>query len=179
MKCLILAAGYGTRLGDLTKNKPKPLIEVNGKSVIEGIIDSLHVNGITQIIVNLHYLPTVITERIISKALYYYEPRLLGHDGTINALKEWLRDDDFFVINGDTITNVDYMDMIKFHKNGTIETITVLMDQWRCAGTWIYSKEYFATPNLPVIPYRPVGLEWHDIGTLDRLKETQEFYGKI
>ena len=173
MKALILAAGYGTRLGDLTKDKPKPLIEVNGKSVIEGIIDRLHVHGISQIIVNLHYLPTVISERIISRALYYYEPRLLGHEGTINALKDWLKDDDFFVINGDTISNVDFTQMKEMYKQGTI---SVLMDQWRCAGTWIYSKEYFDNKDLPVNRYRPLGLEWRDIGTPERLKEAQEYY---
>ena len=172
MKALILAAGYGTRLGDLTKDKPKPLIEINGKSVIEGIIDRLHMNGITEIIVNLHYLPTVITERIISKALYYYEPKLLGHDGTIAALKNWLNED-FFVINGDTISNVDFSEMAKQHK---VNMISVLMDQWRCAGVWLYSKEYFENKNLPVIPYRPTDLTWHDIGTPERLKEAQEYY---
>ena len=176
MKCLILAAGYGSRLGELTKNKPKPLIEVDGKSVIEGIIDRLHVDGISEIMVNLHYLPTVITERILSNALYYYEPRLLGHEGTIHALKDWLKDDDFFVINGDTISNVNYTQMKEIHKGGTI---TVLMDQWRCAGTWLYSEEYFENKDLPVIPYRPLGLEWHDIGDPKRLREAEEFYGKV
>ncbi len=173
MRALILSAGYGSRLGELTKDKPKPLIEVNGKSVIEGIIDRLHIHGITEIIVNLHYLPTAITERINSNALYYYEPRLLGHDGTINALKEWLKGDDFFVINGDTISNVDYTEMRRYYK---YNTITALMDQWRCAGTWIYPKEYFDNKNLSAIPYRPRGLEWHDIGTPERLEEAKKYY---
>lgn len=175
MKALVLAAGYGSRLGDLTRDKPKPLIEVNGKSVIEGIIAQLHMDSITQIIVNLHYLPTVITERIMNKALYYYEPRLLGHEGTINALKEWLKDDDFFVINGDTISNIDYTQMKSLHQKGTI---SVLMDQWRCAGVWIYGKEYFIDKNLPIIPHRPIGLEWRDIGTPERLREAKEHYEK-
>lgn len=173
MKAVCLAAGYGTRLGELTKDKPKPTIVVGGRTVIEQIIDSLHIHGITQIIVNLHYLPTVITERINNRALYYYEPRLLGHEGTIWALKDWLKDDDFFVINADTISNVDFTQMKHLHCPATI---SVLMDQWRCAGTWLYSKEYFLHKNLPVIPYRPLGLEWRDIGTMERLKEAQEFY---
>lgn len=176
MKALILAAGYGTRLGELTKDKPKPIIEVGGKSVIEGIIDRLHIHGITEIIVNLHYLPTVISERIMSKALYYYEPKLLGHDGTIWALKEWLGREDFLVINGDTISNVDYTEMMLRHQKGTI---SVLMDNWRCAGTWLYSGEYFIDKNLPVVPYRPLGLEWHDIGTKERLEEAKKYFEKL
>lgn len=173
MKALILAAGYGSRLGDITKDTPKPTIVVGGRTVIEQIIDNLHIHGITQIIVNLHYLPTVITERINNRALYFYEPRLLGHDGTMHALEKWL-DDDFFVINGDTISNVDFSKMRTYHKE---KTISVLMDNWRCAGTWLYSKEYFQDKTLPVIPYRPENLEWHDIGDPERLRIAKEFYG--
>ena len=173
MRALILSAGYGSRLGEIVKNNPKPLIEIDGKSVIERIIDRLHIHGVTQIIVNVHYLPTVISERIMSNALYYYEPRLLGHDGTIHALKDWLKDDDFFVINGDTISNVDYTQMMVTHQKNTI---SVLMDQWRCAGTWLYDRAIFFDKDLSVVPYRPLGLEWRDIGTPERLEEAKKYY---
>lgn len=173
-KALILAGGYGSRLGELTKDKPKPTIVINGKTVIEQIIERLHIHGITQIIVNIHYLPTIITEKINGNALYFYEPILLGHDGTIDALREWLRTDDhFWIINGDTISNVNYTDMELRHKPGTI---SALMDLWRCAGTWIYSKEYFQYKDLPIRPYRQLGLVWHDIGTPERLEEAKKFY---
>jgi NDP-sugar pyrophosphorylase family protein len=173
IKALILAGGYGSRLGELTKDKPKPTIEVGGKSVIQRIIDSLHSHGILQIIVNVHYLPIIITEKINGNALYFFEEVLLGHEGTISALKNWLSDDNFLVINGDTISTVDYSEMIRVHKKGTI---TVLYDNWRAAGTWIYDREYFNNPDLPVIPYRPLGLRWFDIGLPERLEEAKEFF---
>lgn len=175
IKALILAGGYGTRLGELTKNQPKPTIVINGKTVIEQIIERLHLHKITQIIVNLHYLPVVMTEKITNKALFYYEPRLLGHDGTISALRDWLEDNYFLVINGDTISNIDFSDMIAFHKNGTV---TVLMDNWRCAGVWLYDTDYFINKDLSIIPYRPVNLIWHDIGTPERLQKAKEYYEK-
>lgn len=173
MKALILSAGYGTRLGELTKDRPKPTIEVGGKTVIERIIENLHLHGLTEIIVNLHYLPTVMTERITNKALFYYEPVLLGHEGTIMALRKWLERDDFFVINGDTISNVDYTLMKQRHVSGSI---TALMDENRCAGVWIYPPNYFQNQNTPIVPYRPPNLVWHDMGTPERLKEAQEYY---
>ena len=173
MKVLILAAGRGSRLGELTKDRPKPIIEIGGRTVLERIIDNLHSHGIYEIIINCHYLPLIITERVSTNALYFYEEHLLGHDGTISALRKWLENDDFIVQNGDTISNVNYTDMLLNHK---IDSISVLLDNWRAAGTWIYSKDYFTKKNLPIIPYRPANLIWHDIGDPSRLQIARDFY---
>ena len=53
---MILAAGLGTRMAPLTREKPKPLIEVNGKPLIDHAIDRLVRGGVNFIVVNLHYL---------------------------------------------------------------------------------------------------------------------------
>ena len=173
IKALILAAGRGSRLGELTKNMPKPEIEIAGKTVLQRIIDNLHQHGIYQIIANCHYLPLIITAKTGVNCLFFYEEILLGHDGTISALKSWLEGDDFFVINGDTISNVNYTEMKQQHKRGTIN---VLMDNWRACGTWIYPKEYFTNKDISIVPYRPAGLVWWDIGTKERLKKAREFF---
>ena len=59
MKAFILAAGLGTRLKDLTKDLPKPLLKVKGKSLIEWNILKLKSAGFDQIIINTHYLAAV------------------------------------------------------------------------------------------------------------------------
>ena len=51
MKAIIIAAGQGLRLGDLTKNLPKSLLDINGKSILERQTELLQANGITEIIV--------------------------------------------------------------------------------------------------------------------------------
>lgn len=168
-----MAAGRGTRLGSLTKNQPKPTLKVGGKSIIKRIVENLHKFGIYEIVINLHYLPLAITEEIGADALYFYEEQLLGHEGTVNALRNWLNDDDFFIFNGDTISNVDLIAMKQNHKEGTI---SALMDVWRCAGVWIYPKKYFEKEDLPIVPYRPTGLVWFDVGTPARLKEARSFF---
>lgn len=131
-------------MGELTKYHPKPTLKIGNKTVIERIIDNLHLHGVFEILVNVHYLPVKIITEVTSNALYYYEPQLLGHEGTIVALKEWLKDEKFFVINGDTISTVNFTEMRQIHRENTI---SVLMDQWRCAGVWLYSPEYFGNPK--------------------------------
>ena len=173
MKALILAAGRGSRLGELTKDRPKPTIEIAGKTILQHIIDNVYQHNIYDIIINCHYLPLIITEKVGSKALYFYEEVLLGHEGTISALSNWLKGEDFFLINGDTISNVNLTEMRNRHRE---KSISVLMDAWRCAGTWLYSKEYFDDSNLPIFPYRPSSLVWHDTGTPERLEEAKKYY---
>ena len=64
MKAFILAAGLGTRLKNLTKDLPKPLIKVKGKSLLEWNILKLKTAGIDHIIINTHYLGSRIEEAI-------------------------------------------------------------------------------------------------------------------
>jgi len=169
---VILAGGYGTRLKKLTKTIPKPMIVIAGKPVIRHIIDNLHIAGINQIIVKTHYLPEVIMKYLGNSVMYYYESELLSHKETIIALQGQINDN-FFVINGDTLSNVDYRKMLKTHKENTI---TVLMDEWRCAGTWLYSRQYFKDQSIAVYPYRQTGLLWFDIGTPERLQAAKDYY---
>lgn len=173
MKAIILAGGYGTRLGTLTKNLPKPLIKIGGKPVLEHIIDRLNLHGIHEIIINTHYLPVAVNEHMETRALYYHVNRLLGHDGTIFALKEWIKDDYFFVINGDTLSNVNYSVMKNIKRD---DMIIALMEENRAAGTWLYPPTYLENSALSIRPYRPTDLVWHDIGTPERLKKAKAFY---
>jgi NDP-sugar pyrophosphorylase family protein len=172
LKVVLLSAGYGTRLGALTKDKPKALIDLNGKPLIEHTLTRLAQHGLTDVIVNIHYLPQLLPAYLHERVLYYYEPRLLGHVKTLLSLRHWLRDADFMVINADTITDVDYTEMQDFHQRAKAlkgPIITTCMDEYRATGTWIYSQEFFNHVGLPVMPYRPVGLFWQDAGTPERL----------
>ena len=106
MRALILAGGYGTRLGELTKSLPKSLIEVGGIPIIDRTIHKLVEVGITEITINTHYLSEMVSVHLSKKfknlnIREVFEPELLGTAGTLKANIEWLAVDDFIVMHGD------------------------------------------------------------------------------
>ncbi len=121
MKALILAAGKGTRLQDLTRNCPKPMLPVQGKPLLEWVVTWLRAHGITEIAMNLHYCPAVITEhfgngsRFGVELTYSHEPTLLGTAGAAKRLAHFL-DEPFVVAYGDLFTNLDLQRLIDAHQ---------------------------------------------------------------
>ncbi|MBN9543018.1 MAG: nucleotidyltransferase family protein [Alphaproteobacteria bacterium] len=110
-EAMILCAGLGTRMRPLTDNLPKPLIPVLNKPILDYLIESLTNYGVTKIVINKHYFPEQIEERVnIYKNKYpntnfitIFEPELLDSGGGVkNASKHFLGSS-IFVINGDII----------------------------------------------------------------------------
>ena len=95
-KAIILAAGFGKRLLPLTKEHPKPLLEIGGKKLIEYSIDLLRENNITEIIINSHYLHEKISEFINKKypniSLSYEKNILDTGGGILNAMSFFKQD---------------------------------------------------------------------------------------
>ena len=88
MRALILAGGYGTRLGELTKSLPKALVEVGGVPIIDRTIKKLTEIGITEITINTHYLHEMVKDHLNKrwedlKLRIVFEPELLGTAGTL------------------------------------------------------------------------------------------------
>lgn len=121
MKGLILAAGKGTRLRDLTLNRPKPMLPVQGKPLLAHHIEWLQANGIKQIAMNLHHCPTVITDyfgdgsRFGVEITYSYEAQLLGTAGAAKRLQAFF-DEPFVVVYGDVFTNLALARLVAFHE---------------------------------------------------------------
>ena len=63
-KALILAAGFGTRLRPHTNDKPKPMVEVNGRSLIWRTLDKLRAAGISYVVVNAHYNAELLAQHM-------------------------------------------------------------------------------------------------------------------
>ena len=100
---MILAAGLGTRMRPITKQTPKSLVQVDGHSLIDHIIDRLVEGGVTDIVVNLHYLGDQV-ERQLSRrespniTFSWEHGELLETGGGVkNALKQ-LGNDPFWVV---------------------------------------------------------------------------------
>ena len=146
MKAMILAAGFGKRLGHLTQNTPKPLIQVKGKALIDYHLDKLIKSGFEMVVINLHYLGEQIEEHIASnfsgkiKIIFSHEKEILGTcGGILNAINHF-GNDDFLVLNADIFSDIDYVYFKKFKaptifaikndKNGdfSIENEKVIVD---------------------------------------------------
>ena len=131
MKSIILAAGKGTRLGNLTNEIPKPMLPINGKPLLEYIVLYLKNNGIIEIGINLFTMSEQIVEYFGDgekwdlKIHYSFEDRLLGTAGSIVKFEEWLKDEEkFLVIYGDILTNQSLKPLIELHKkNNTFATL--------------------------------------------------------
>lgn len=122
MKAMILTAGYGTRLGDLTKDMPKPMLPIEGKPMLEYIIRHLVACGFAEIALNLHFKPETIRSyfgdgsRLGASIVYSYEPELLGTAGGVKQMSHFLgKDNDFLVQYGDVVTDQNMKALIDFH----------------------------------------------------------------
>ncbi len=124
MKAMILAAGLGTRLRPLTDKIPKPLLPINGHPLIHYTLALLKRHGITDVVINLHYLGDQIRQALGNgKKLgftieYSDEPEILGTGGGILKAKSFFEDEsDFLVINADIITDLDLTNLIREHRH--------------------------------------------------------------
>jgi len=65
---MIMAAGLGKRMRPLTATRPKPLIEVNGKALLDHVLEKLHAAGVRKVVVNVHYLADALEAHLASRA---------------------------------------------------------------------------------------------------------------
>lgn len=120
MKALVLAAGQGTRLRQLTRNRPKAMLPIGGKPLLEHILVWLRDAGVSDIAVNLHHCPQVIPDylgdgsRLDISVCYSYETQLLGSAGAAKRLQSFF-DEPFIVVYGDLLTHIDLGQLIDFH----------------------------------------------------------------
>lgn len=121
MKSIILAGGRGTRLQPYSLVVPKPLIPVGDMPVIELIIKRLRKFGMDEFIVTTGYLGDLIKavcgdgSRWGVHIEYSDEPEPLGTIGPLNLIRDQLTES-FIVVNGDTITDIDIHQLVKFHR---------------------------------------------------------------
>lgn len=126
MKALILAAGLGSRLRPLTETIPKPLVPIAGVPLLKYHLDHLKGHGVTDILINTHYLAEQIDQFINDyskqsggsmKITTTYEPELLGSAGTLKSNQDFFADEeDFLVVYSDNLTDIDYSKLLEQHR---------------------------------------------------------------
>lgn len=134
-RAMILAAGLGTRMRPLTDDRPKPLVKVAGRALIDHAIDRLVTAGITTIVVNVHYhadmLKAHLAKRTNVKIIISDETdAILGTGGGIARALPHFEGEPFFVHNSDTIWTEGYghaIDRLKARWNPDEMDVLLLM----------------------------------------------------
>ncbi len=117
-----MAGGEGSRLRPLTINRPKPMVAIVNQPCLGHIFDLLKRHGITEAVVTLQYLASVIQDHYGTGAgtgmrlRYSVEETPLGTGGSVRQIGDAL-DDTFLVISGDALTNIDLGKVIAFHRD--------------------------------------------------------------
>ena len=150
MKCLILAAGYATRLYPLTENFPKPLLEVGGKPILDWLVEDLDKDGAVEgyVVVTNHKYAPVFEQWAAGRNISIIDDGTSSNDCRLGAVKDMLLginaagiDDDLLVMAGDNLLSFSLCrflgyarskgtscimryhepDLAKLHKTGVIE----------------------------------------------------------
>ena len=122
MKAVVMAGGEGTRLRPLTINRPKPMVSLVDRPVIQHIIELLKLHGITEIIITVQYLANAIQDYYGDggaygvNITYSLEEVPLGTAGSVKNA-EHLLDEPFLVISGDALTDINLTQVIDHHLN--------------------------------------------------------------
>jgi mannose-1-phosphate guanylyltransferase len=166
-----LTAGQGTRLRPLSFVRAKPAVPVAGEPLVRRILRYVSGHGVRDAVLNLHHLPETITGLVGDgsdlgmRVRYSFESPVLGSAGGPRKALSLLADEDFFIINGDTLTTVDLHALAENHRQtGALVTIAVVPNQWpeRYGGLVLDATGRFHSVvprGSPVRSYHVVGVQ--------------------
>ncbi len=177
MKTVLLAGGLGTRIGEETHNKPKPMVEIGGWPIIWHIMNLYAHYGHNEFVVALGYRGSVIKDFFLN---YHHLNSNLRIDlsngdvqttekflrdwiihlidtgansmtgGRIGRLREQLRDETFMLTYGDGVCNLDIEDLIRFHRShGKLATVTTVRPAARFGGMELDSDQVVEFKEKP------------------------------
>lgn len=121
---MVLAAGYGKRMRPLTESRPKPMVELMGRSLIDRILDRLDAAGVERVVVNTHHLAEMLEAHLARRAtpavaISREDEDVLDTGGGVKRALDVLDAESFYVLNGDV-----------FWLDGCAPALTRLAQQW-------------------------------------------------
>ncbi len=140
-RALILSAGRGERLRPLTDDRPKTMVLVAGRPVLEYHVTLLRDLGIRELAINLHHQPHVVMNHFGDGSLwdvsirYSLEDQLLGTAGAVRRLRDFLGEGTFLVIYGDNLFDYDLSPLLDLHsRQGSVATLGLFRGENPRAG---------------------------------------------
>ena len=133
MKVMILSAGKGTRMGEITETIPKVLVDINGKSLLRRAVEKCVSHGFDDIIINVHHFAGMVEEEIgrLRKAGFRISisderKELLDTGGGLFKARHFFGREPFLLYNADIITDFDLKSLLHYHfKKGGLATLAV------------------------------------------------------
>jgi NDP-sugar pyrophosphorylase family protein len=164
VKAMILAAGLGTRLRPLTDDRPKALVEINGRTLLEITLSRLRSVGVSEVIINVHHFADMIADYLKANDNFGMrielsrEEVLLDTGGGLKKAAHFFLEDSgrseepFIVHNVDVLSTIDMQRMVEFHaENQALATLAVqerktsryllFDDQHRLCGRQLFSNQ--------------------------------------
>tara|TARA_Y100001970_G_scaffold53704_1_gene68081 strand:- start:20939 stop:22030 length:1092 start_codon:yes stop_codon:yes gene_type:complete len=130
-RVIIMSGGKGKRLLPLTKNKPKSLIEVQGKPMLEQVILNIKKFGFYKFTLSINYLGDMIKKyfktgkKLEVNINYIKEKKPLGTAGSLYLLKK-IKNQEIIVTNCDVISEINYADVLDYHKSNSADATMVV-----------------------------------------------------
>lgn len=134
MQAILLAGGLGTRLKSVVKDRPKPMALIQNKPFLEYVLKELKKNGITDIIFAVGYKGSMVEEyfkdgsKFGIRVFYSYEEEPLGTAGAIKNAEKYIEEETFFVLNADTLYQLDYSRLIRIQREQDLDLALVLRE---------------------------------------------------
>jgi MurNAc alpha-1-phosphate uridylyltransferase len=104
---MVMAAGFGSRMRHLTEDRPKPLVTVQGKTLLDHALDRLVAAGVKMVVINLHYRAQQVKDHLSGRRdieiRYSMEEEILGTGGGVVKALPAFEGESFFILNSDSI----------------------------------------------------------------------------
>jgi mannose-1-phosphate guanylyltransferase len=129
MKAVLLAAGLGTRMGEITRKTPKCLLPVAGRPLLGRWFEQLARAGVAEVLVNTHHLPSQVRDYLAAErpplpVHLVHEPALLGSAGTLAENRAWLAGEPcFLVVYADNASTVALRELVGEHRANAVATL--------------------------------------------------------
>lgn len=123
MKAVVMAGGFGTRIQPLTHSRPKPMLPIMNKPMMEHTMMMLKDLGIKEFIILLYFKPEIIQDYFKDgsdfgiKITYVVPDGDYGTAGAVKLAQEHIGDDNFIIVSGDLVTDFDFKKLIDFHES--------------------------------------------------------------
>jgi mannose-1-phosphate guanylyltransferase len=184
VKAFLLAAGVGSRLRPMTDTKPKCLMDIGGRPLLDMWLDAFDQAGVGEVLVNLHHLPDLVRLHLAGRTgpprvRTFFEPELLGSAGTLLANRQWVEEEEFFLAcYADNLTDFELRSLIQAHREqGAAATLAVFHSENPSAGGVVELDAaglvigFAEKPSEPVSDLTNAGMYAFGPGVIDEIED--------